>query len=191
MQFKKAMLTAIALCVPAAPVAAIASAASASHPTRHERRDVAAARARARHVALHRLAAQRNVRLARIRAHRLGHALAASYGSAARARSLEDLRRSNERLRAQLDRLRREDALVDRLRPSLRAIAYCESHHDPDAVSASGTYRGLFQFDTTAWHAAGGHGDPAEASVHEQYLRAAITYSRRGRAPWPVCGRWA
>ena len=59
---------------------------------------------------------------------------------------------------------------------------------DPTAVSAGGTYRGLYQFDLPTWRGVGGRGDPAAASAEEQGRRAAILYARRGPAPWPVCG---
>ena len=72
--------------------------------------------------------------------------------------------------------------------PQLEAIASCESGGDPTAVSADGTYRGLFQFDYGTWASVGGTGDPAAAPAAEQYQRAAILYARSGTAPWPVCG---
>ena len=51
----------------------------------------------------------------------------------------------------------------------LARIAQCESGGNPRAVSASGRYRGKYQFDQGTWEAYGGTGDPAAA-------------------PWPVCG---
>ncbi len=72
---------------------------------------------------------------------------------------------------------------------TLAAIAACESGGNPRAVSASGSYRGLFQFDYGTWASVGGQGDPAAASASEQYARAAMLYARSGSAPWPVCGR--
>ena len=72
--------------------------------------------------------------------------------------------------------------------PQLEAIASCESGGDPTAVSADGTYRGLFQFDYGTWASVGGSGDPAAAPAAEQYQRAAILYARSGSTPWPVCG---
>jgi ABC-type transporter Mla subunit MlaD len=71
---------------------------------------------------------------------------------------------------------------------TLTRIAQCESGGNPHAVSAGGQYRGLFQFSYATWAAVGGTGDPAQASVAEQYRRAAILYERDGSAPWPVCG---
>ena len=72
--------------------------------------------------------------------------------------------------------------------PHLAAIAQCESGGNPTAVSADGTYRGLFQFDYGTWAGVGGTGDPAAASVAEQVKRASILYARSGSSPWPICG---
>ena len=71
---------------------------------------------------------------------------------------------------------------------TLDAIASCESGGDPTAVSADGTYHGLYQFDESTWESVGGTGDPAAASPAEQTMRAAILYSRVGASAWPVCG---
>lgn len=69
------------------------------------------------------------------------------------------------------------------------ALAQCEASGNPRAVSASGKYRGLYQFDLTTWRSVGGHGDPINATPAEQTRRAQLLYAHRGRAPWPVCGR--
>lgn len=71
----------------------------------------------------------------------------------------------------------------------LDCIAKGESNNNPRAVSKSGTYRGLFQFDLRTWGSVGGTGDPIDASVEEQYYRAGILLDRRGTQPWPVVGR--
>jgi uncharacterized protein YabE (DUF348 family) len=70
------------------------------------------------------------------------------------------------------------------------ALARCESGGNPRAVSSSGTYRGLYQFSMGTWHGVGGSGDPIDASPSEQTYRAKILYSRSGRSPWPVCGKY-
>jgi peptidoglycan hydrolase CwlO-like protein len=70
----------------------------------------------------------------------------------------------------------------------LDRIAACESGGNPRAVSASGQYRGKYQFDPGTWRGVGGTGDPAAASEAEQDMRAAMLYAERGPAPWPVCG---
>ena len=69
------------------------------------------------------------------------------------------------------------------------ALAACESGGDPRATNPSGKYRGLYQFDLATWRSVGGTGDPAAASVAEQTRRAQILFDRRGRSPWPECGR--
>lgn len=68
------------------------------------------------------------------------------------------------------------------------ALAKCESGDNPRAVSPSGRYRGLFQFNLRTWRGVGGLGDPAKASRSEQLRRAHLLFERRGRQPWPVCG---
>ena len=70
----------------------------------------------------------------------------------------------------------------------LERIAQCESGGNPRAVSASGQYRGKYQFDQSTWEAYGGTGDPAAAPEAEQDRVAAALYAARGPAPWPVCG---
>jgi uncharacterized protein YabE (DUF348 family) len=67
------------------------------------------------------------------------------------------------------------------------ALAKCESGGRPDAVSASGKYRGMYQFSTSTWAGVGGSGDPAEASAEEQTMRAQMLYARSGAGQWG-CG---
>jgi hypothetical protein len=78
-----------------------------------------------------------------------------------------------------------------RSRPLLNwpALAACESTSNPRAVSPSGRYRGLYQFNLPTWRSVGGHGDPAAATPAEQTLRAQMLYAKRGTQPWPKCGR--
>jgi Transglycosylase-like domain len=71
--------------------------------------------------------------------------------------------------------------------PILQRIAACESGGNPAAVGGGGMYRGLFQFAVGTWRSVGGSGDPAQASVAEQYKRAAILLARSGPGQWPVC----
>lgn len=68
------------------------------------------------------------------------------------------------------------------------ALAMCESTDNPHAISASGRFRGLYQFDLRTWRSVGGSGDPAQASRAEQTYRAQLLFAERGRQPWPVCG---
>jgi hypothetical protein len=72
---------------------------------------------------------------------------------------------------------------------ALQSIAMCESHGNPRAISAGGTYRGKYQFDVSTWASVGGTGDPAAASETEQDRRAAMLYRSAGAGRWPVCGR--
>ena len=68
------------------------------------------------------------------------------------------------------------------------ALAACESGGRPNAVDPSGTYGGLYQFDTRTWHSLGGSGRPQDATPEEQTLRAKKLYVRRGASAWPHCG---
>ena len=66
----------------------------------------------------------------------------------------------------------------------------CESSLNPTAVSRSGKYRGLFQFDQRSWEWVGGSPEitPDKASVFEQYKRARLLVSRQGFAKaFPQC----
>ncbi|MFE9442383.1 ubiquitin-like domain-containing protein [Streptomyces sp. NPDC006602] len=69
-----------------------------------------------------------------------------------------------------------------------QGLAVCESGGRPDAVDPSGTYGGLYQFDTRTWQSLGGKGRPQDASAAEQTFRAKKLYMRRGASPWPHCG---
>ena len=101
-------------------------------------------------------------------------------------RAVRILRKRVKHLRA---RLRAQRAgLTPSVRATLNRIAYCESKGNPRAISASGTFRGKYQFNYGTWRSVGGHGDPARASEAEQDIRAAILLKRSGSSPWPVCG---
>jgi hypothetical protein len=68
-------------------------------------------------------------------------------------------------------------------------VAKCESSLDPKAVSPSGTYRGLWQFDKPTWKAYGGPGDdPIDVGARKQTEVAWRLYQDRGWDPWPTCG---
>ncbi|MCI4045600.1 resuscitation-promoting factor [Streptomyces sp. TRM75563] len=69
------------------------------------------------------------------------------------------------------------------------ALAACESGGRPGAVDPSGTYGGLYQFDTGTWQSLGGSGRPQDAPAAEQTYRAKKLYVQRGASPWPHCGR--
>lgn len=69
------------------------------------------------------------------------------------------------------------------------ALRLCESHGRYDAISATGKYRGAYQFDRRTWASYGPAGDPAKAPRIEQDLRAMALYASRGAQPWPHCGR--
>jgi len=70
------------------------------------------------------------------------------------------------------------------------ALAQCESGGNPRAINPAGPYYGLYQFDLGTWQSNGGTGNPIDASPEEQTRVAYNLYLARGRAPWPVCGRY-
>ena len=100
-----------------------------------------------------------------------------------------DLRGDIRTLRRKLERKLYGGAPDVPIPPQLRSIAECESHGDPRAISAGGTYRGKYQFSFATWQSVGGDGDPAAASEAEQDRRAAKLYRTGGPGHWPVCGR--
>ena len=100
-----------------------------------------------------------------------------------------ELREDIRATRRRLDRRLHGGAPDIPIPPQLRSIAMCESHGNPRAVSAGGTYRGKYQFDFSTWRSVGGRGDPAAASETEQDRRAAKLYRTAGPGHWPVCGR--
>lgn len=93
------------------------------------------------------------------------------------------------KLRRKIERERHGGAPNISVPGALKTIAQCESGGNPRAISASGAYRGKYQFDHGTWASVGGRGDPAGASEIEQDRRAALLYRRAGATPWPVCGR--
>ena len=106
--------------------------------------------------------------------------------------ALADLRLSTRRVARDVREARQErfgGAPNVPIPAHLASIAQCESHGNPRAISAGGTYRGKYQFDYSTWASVGGKGDPAAASETEQDRRAAMLYRQAGPGRWPVCGR--
>ena len=79
---------------------------------------------------------------------------------------------------------------------SLARLRNCESHGNYGAVSASGTYRGAYQFSRSTWNGVARANfpqydglDPAAAPADVQDAFARALYAQLGRSPWPVCGQ--
>ena len=69
------------------------------------------------------------------------------------------------------------------------ALANCESGgHNDD--TGNGFY-GYFQFDAGTWRSVSGlAGVASDYSYDVQLAAAEKLYAERGRAPWPICGRY-
>lgn len=84
---------------------------------------------------------------------------------------------------------RKRPAKAARSGDPLARIRACESGSNYQARSASGRYRGAYQFDRVTFASVGGSGDPAAASPAEQDHRARLLLAQRGGSPWPVCSK--
>lgn len=74
-------------------------------------------------------------------------------------------------------------------------LRHCESRDDYTAVSASGRFRGAYQFHQVTWDAVAGRHfpwlvgiDPIDAEPWWQDAMTRALWSERGKQPWPVCG---
>jgi Ni/Co efflux regulator RcnB len=144
--------------------------------------------ASAQRAAAHRQHVTRTMRLARKEARLRGTHLRPGYRRAISGWSNQKLM-GRERSLARSIRELRSFYVAPAMKSRLARIAQCESGGNPHAVGGGGKFRGLFQFDYGTWRGVGGKGDPAQASVAEQYFRAAKLMRSRGSNPWPVCGR--
>jgi hypothetical protein len=86
-----------------------------------------------------------------------------------------------------------QDAVTDE---QLAALRSCESTDNYAAVSASGRYRGAYQFSQTTWdRVARAHfpwlagTDPATVEPWWQDAMARALWSESGASSWPHCGR--
>jgi predicted type IV restriction endonuclease len=78
---------------------------------------------------------------------------------------------------------------MNQLPAEWKAIAMCESSMNPQAVSPSGKYMGLFQFSQESWQFVGMPGTPLQATVNEQFAAARVLKSIQGWKAWPVCSK--
>ncbi len=85
------------------------------------------------------------------------------------------------------------DVLSDDQLATLRA---CESHDNYEAVSASGKFRGAYQFSQSSWNGVAERHfpwlidtDPAAAEPAWQDAAARALWSESGPRPWPTCGK--
>ncbi|NNE75287.1 MAG: hypothetical protein HKN26_16600 [Acidimicrobiales bacterium] len=75
------------------------------------------------------------------------------------------------------------------------ALRYCESQGNYQIVSASGRFRGAYQFLQSTWDSVASRYyprligiDPAAAAPADQDRQAFALWRIDGRRPWPVCG---
>lgn len=69
------------------------------------------------------------------------------------------------------------------------ALSACEAGMNPRRVSASGAYRGAFQFSMSTWHGIGESGDPIDYDYAHQKAAARRLQARSGWGQWPTCSR--
>ncbi len=77
----------------------------------------------------------------------------------------------------------------------LARLRQCESGGNYAAVSASGTYRGAYQFSRSTWNSVAKQHypewngvDPAAAPPYVQDAMTRALWAQMGRKPWPHCG---
>ena len=70
-----------------------------------------------------------------------------------------------------------------------KAIAMCESSMNPQAISPTGKYMGLFQFSQASWEFVGQQGKPHEANWVIQYKAARDLHKIQGWKAWPTCAK--
>lgn len=168
-------------------------ASSAAFVPPGDMRDAASHELVTRHLSLQR-------RIGKVRGEPLGDAERELARAELASRTMRRLRVSLSRRERVLDRAKARSEAAARARkrraqrasapsPALQAIAQCESHGDPRAISPGGAYRGKYQFSLSTWASVGGSGDPAAASEREQDRRAATLLRTGGPGHWPVCGR--
>jgi Ni/Co efflux regulator RcnB len=170
-----------------AAVGGPAASAAADQPAPSNEPAPKAQSASAQRRAVHRQHVTRTMRLARTEARLRGKHLRPGYRRAISGWSNPKLIGRQRSLQHSIRDLR-SYRVAPAIRAKLSRIAQCESGGNPHAVGGGGRFRGLFQFDYGTWRGVGGKGDPAQASVAEQYFRAAKLYKARGSSPWPVCG---
>jgi Ni/Co efflux regulator RcnB len=183
MRSKKTVVAAVGV---VAAIAGPAASAAADAPAQGAQPKAQASAAQRR--AVHRQHVTRTMRLARKEASLRGPHLRPGYRRAISSWSNDRLIGRQRTLQNSIRDLR-HFYVAPAMKARLSRIAQCESGGNPHAVGGGGKFRGLFQFDYGTWRGVGGSGDPAQASVAEQYFRAAKLMRARGSNPWPVCGR--
>jgi membrane-bound lytic murein transglycosylase MltF len=70
-----------------------------------------------------------------------------------------------------------------------KAIAMCESTMNPQAISPTGKFMGMFQFSQASWEFVGQKGKPHEANWQTQYAAARALHKIQGWNAWPTCAK--
>lgn len=70
-----------------------------------------------------------------------------------------------------------------------KQIAMCESSMNPQAISPSGKFMGLFQFSQASWEFVGQQGKPHQADWQTQFAAARALKAIQGWKAWPTCSK--
>ena len=102
---------------------------------------------------------------------------------------LEALRQAEIQIQAQAERSPVVAYGGVGLPPGTEQLKMCEAGGDYTKNTGNGYY-GTYQYDKTTWNNFGGYATANLAPPAVQDAKFLETYSRRGKSPWPSCGRF-
>lgn len=94
---------------------------------------------------------------------------------------------------AEADALLEETGRLEPTPEQWEQLRFCESSGDYNArtfFTVDENAFGAYQFEAPTWATVGGFGSPGDAHPVEQDARARLLHAKRGRQPWPFCGRY-